>query len=376
MVFTNIIRKPYFGAKIVNCCVYVFSYFCVFDFITCPKLIVHHSSLIVKKMLYRRLGKSGLQVSVLSFGSWVTFGKQIGDDTADRLMSIAYEHGVNFFDNAEIYARGESERVMGRILKQKNWDRSSWTVSSKVFFGDGGKLPNQTGLSRKHIFEACNAALQRLQVDYLDLYFCHRPDKNTPIEETVWAMNHLIAQGKILYWGTSEWSAQEIMEAHMVARDNRLIGPVMEQPQYNMFERHKVEVEFSQIYKTVGLGTTIWSPLSSGILTDKYISQIPDDTRLSLEGFDWLRERSLTREKLESIKKLGAFAQELGVPLAKLAIAWCVQNPNVSTAILGASRPEQLEETLTALEVLPLLTPEVNEKIEEILGNKPLAPQF
>ncbi|MCC7246390.1 MAG: aldo/keto reductase [Saprospiraceae bacterium] len=327
-------------------------------------------------MEYRRLGKSGVQVSVLSFGSWVTFGKQIGDDTAESLMRMAYENGVNFFDNAEIYARGESERVMGRILKKMDWERSSWLVSSKVFFGDGGKLPNQTGLSRKHIFEACHASLKRLQVEYIDLYFCHRPDKNTPVEETVWAMNHLIAQGKILYWGTSEWSAQEIMEAHMVARENRLIGPVMEQPQYNMFHREKVEAEFNKLYSTVGLGTTIWSPLGSGVLTDKYLQKFPADTRLGLEGFDWLKDRSLKPEHLRRAHKLNALAQSLGTTLPKLAIAWCVQNPNVSTAILGASRPEQLKETLDSLDALRLLTPAVNKRIEGILQNKPELPAF
>lgn len=327
-------------------------------------------------MEYRRLGKSGLQVSVLSLGSWITFGKQIGDETAESLMRTAYEQGVNFFDNAEIYARGESEAVMGRILKKMNWDRSSWVVSSKVFFGDGGKLPNQTGLSRKHIMEGCHASLRRLQVDYIDLYFCHRPDKNTPIEETVWAMNHLIAQGKILYWGTSEWSAQEIMEAHLVARENRLIGPVMEQPQYNMFVRDKVEVEYSQVYKTVGLGTTIWSPLFSGLLTEKYIHQFPAGTRLGMEGFEWLKSRNLQPSHLEKVRRLNDLAKKLDTSLPKLAIAWCVQNPNVSTAILGASRPEQLKETLQSLEVLPLLTPKVNAQIERILQNKPKAPEY
>ena len=327
-------------------------------------------------MVYRRLGKSGLQVSVLSFGSWLTFGKQIGDSTAEDLMKIAYDHGVNFFDNAEIYSKGQSEVVMGAVLKKMNWERSSWMVSSKVFFGDGGDKPNQTGLSRKHVIEGCNAALKRLQVDYIDLFFCHRPDKNTPIEETVWAMNHLIAQGKILYWGTSEWSAQEIMEAHMVARDNRLIGPVMEQPQYNMFTRDKVEVEFSQIYKTVGLGTTIWSPLASGVLTEKYFDKFPEGTRLGMEGLDWLRERSLTPGQIEKAHALNKLAKEIGTTLPKLAIAWCVQNPNVSTAILGASKPEQLKETLTSLDVLDLLTHEVNEKIDGILGNKPVHPQY
>lgn len=325
-------------------------------------------------MEYRRLGKSGLQVSVVSFGSWLTFGKQIENDTAEKLMTVAYDRGINFFDNAEIYARGQSEVVMGGILKKMNWERSSWLVSSKVYFGDGGKKPNQTGLSRKHIFDACHASLRRLQVEYIDLYFCHRPDKNTPVAETVWAMNHLIAQGKILYWGTSEWSAQEIMEAHMVARENHLIGPVMEQPQYNMFHREKVELEYAQVYKTVGLGTTIWSPLYSGVLTEKYLDKFPGDTRLSIEGLEWLRERNLTPEYLEKVRRLHEVAKDLGVSLAKLAIAWCIQNPNVSTAILGASKPEQLEETIESLEVVKMLTPEVNARIEEILGNKPVAP--
>lgn len=325
-------------------------------------------------MEYRRLGKSGLQVSVVSFGSWLTFGKQIENDTAEKLMTVAYDRGINFFDNAEIYARGQSEVVMGGILKKMNWERSSWLVSSKVYFGDGGKKPNQTGLSRKHIFDACHASLRRLQVEYIDLYFCHRPDKNTPVAETVWAMNHLIAQGKILYWGTSEWSAQEIMEAHMVARENHLIGPVMEQPQYNMFHREKVELEYAQVYKTVGLGTTIWSPLYSGVLTEKYLDKFPGDTRLSIEGLEWLRERNLTPEYLEKVRRLHEVAKDLGVSLAKLAIAWCIQNPNVSTAILGASKPEQLEETIESLEVVKMLTSEVNARIEGILGNKPVAP--
>lgn len=292
-------------------------------------------------------------------------------------MIKAYENGVNFFDNAEIYARGKSEIVMGNILQKLGWDRTSFVVSSKAFFGDGRKGPNQTGLSRKHLFEACDAALQRLQVDYLDLFFCHRPDKNTPIEETVWAMNHLIQQGKILYWGTSEWSAQEIMEAHMVAREYRLIGPTMEQPQYNMFHRDKMEVEFSQIFKTVGLGTTIWSPLASGVLTGKYLDQFPEGTRLSMEGLEWLKERSLSEEKLNTIRRLKKeVADELGTSMAKLAVAWCLKNPNVSTVILGGSKVNHLEENLSALELLPQLTDEVMEKIEEILGNKPAAPMF
>ncbi len=327
-------------------------------------------------MEYRYLGKSGVQVSALSFGSWLTFGKQIGDDVAENLMAIAYEHGVNFFDNAEIYARGQSEVVMGNILRKMNWERSSFLVSSKVYFGDGGSKPNQTGLSRKHIFEACHAAMKRLQVEYIDLFFCHRPDKKTPIEETVRAMNDLISQGKILYWGTSEWSAQELMEAHMIARELRLIGPVMEQPQYNMFWRDKVEVEYSQMYKTVGLGTTIWSPLGSGVLTDKYLKEFPADTRLSIDGLQWLKDRSLTPDRLEKTRHLNALALDLGTSLAKLAIAWCLKNPNVSTVILGASKPQHLTETLSSMEVMSLLTPEVTEKIEVILENKPEHPQF
>lgn len=327
-------------------------------------------------MEYRRLGKSGLQVSQLSLGSWLTFGQQIEDDLAEELMVLAYEKGVNFFDNAEGYAKGQSEIVMGNILKKQNWDRSSFLVSSKVYFGDGGRKPNQTGLSRKHVFEACHAALKRLQVDYLDLFFCHRPDKNTPIEETVWAMNHLIQQGKILYWGTSEWSAQEIMEAHMVAKDMRLIGPTMEQPQYNMFHRDKVEVEYNQIYKNVGLGTTIWSPLASGVLTDKYLNQFPEGTRMSMKGLEWLKERSLSPERLEKVRSLNKLALDLGTSMAKLAIAWCLKNPNVSTVILGASKKHHLEETLSALDVMPLLTEEVVQKIEGTLGNKPEHPMF
>ncbi len=327
-------------------------------------------------MEYRRLGKSGLQVSTLSLGSWLTFGKQIGDDVAEQLMITAYEAGVNFFDNAEIYARGQSEIVMGKILKKLNWDRTSYVVSSKVFFGDGRKKPNQTGLSRKHVVEACHDALRRLQVEYLDLFFCHRPDKNTPIEETVRTMNDLIRQGKIFYWGTSEWSAQEIMEAHMVAEKYGLIGPTMEQPQYNMFHRDKVEVEYGQIYKTVGLGTTIWSPLASGVLTGKYLNDNPTDTRLNMDGMEWLKERSLNEEKNKKVKELKKIADELGTSLPKLAVAWCAANPNVSTIILGASKVHHLEETLESLEVLPLLTEEVMSKIEEVLNNTPFRPAF
>ncbi len=331
-------------------------------------------------MEYRRLGKSGLQVCALSLGSWLTFGNQISDEVAEQLMITAYEKGVNFFDNAEGYAGGHSEIAMGKILKKLNWDRTSYLVSSKVFFGaddkKGNLKPNQTGLSRKHVFEACHAALKRLQVDYLDLYFCHRPDKNTPIEETVWAMNQLIQQGKVLYWGTSEWSAQEIMEAHLVARQYNLVGPTMEQPQYNMLHRERVELEYSQIYKNIGMGTTIWSPLASGILTTKYLDQFPEDTRLSMESLHWLKNQALTPERLDKSRELNNLAQEIGISLPKLAVAWCLLNPNVSTVILGASKVHQLEETLTAPEILPLLTADVKTRIEAILQNKPKQPMF
>lgn len=328
-------------------------------------------------MEYRRLGKSGLQVSVLSFGSWITFGKQIENNTADDLLTMAYDNGINFFDNAEIYAAGKSEEVMGTILKKKNWARSSYVVSSKVYFGYEDKKPNQTGLSRKHIIEGCHAALKRLQVDYIDLFYCHRPDKNTPIEETVWAMNTLIQQGKIIYWGTSEWANDEIMAAFVFAERHHLIGPTMEQPQYNMFERTKIEKDYLLLFRDFGLGTTIWSPLASGLLSGKYNNGIPKDNRLHIEGMDWLKEQTLGGEsKIEKTKKLTELALEIGTTIPKLAIAWVIKNPHVSTAILGASKKEQLTENLKALEVLPLLTQEVIDKIENILNNKPVQSLF
>lgn len=327
-------------------------------------------------MEYRSLGKSGLQISELSFGSWITFGNQIGDDMSESLMDLAYENGVNFFDNAEVYAAGESEIVMGKILKKKNWSRDSYIVSSKVFFGAGAKVPTQKGLNRKHIVEACNQALKRLQVDYLDLYFCHRPDKLTPIEETVWSMHQLIMQGKILYWGTSEWSAQEIMEAHMFAKQNHLIGPTMEQPQYNMLHRDKMEVEYSQIFKTVGLGTTIWSPLASGYLTGKYLTDSTQNTRLERGELGWLAEKLLNNENKIRVQKLMEFANDHQFSLPQLGIAWCLKNPNVSTVILGATKLNQLKETLESAKLLPLLTPDILDDIEQILGNKPIPPQY
>jgi voltage-dependent potassium channel beta subunit len=329
-------------------------------------------------MEYRRMGKTGLQLSVLSYGSWVSFHKQIDDRIADELMSYAYDNGINFFDNAEVYALGESEKMMGRVLKKKNWDRTSLVISSKAFWGWRGKhnKPNQHGLSRKHLTEACNEALQRLQLDYLDLYFCHRPDKNVPIEEVVWTMNILMQQGKILYWGTSEWSAQEIMEAHMIAEKNHLISPAMEQPEYNMFHRNKLENEFLQIFKTVGLGTTIWSPLASGLLTGKYNNGIPEGSRMAIQGFDWLKDKTLTADRLEKVKKLGAVADKLNTSMAALAVAWCIKNPNVTTAILGATKKDQLTENLKALEVYPLLTTEIMNEIESIIQTKPVLPEY
>ena len=329
-------------------------------------------------MEYRRMGKTGLQLSILSFGSWVTFHKQIDDSISDELMGIAYDNGINFFDNAEVYAGGESEKMMGRVLKKKGWDRTSYTVSSKAFFGWRGKQnqPNQTGLSRKHLTEACHEALQRLQLDYLDLFFCHRPDKGVPIEEVVWTMNILIQQGKILYWGTSEWSAAEIMEAHRVAAQLGLIGPSVEQPQYNLLERDKMEKDYFDVFRTVGMGTTIWSPLASGLLTGKYNNGIPEGSRFALEGFDWLVKRWMAEEKLAKVKKLTEFAAELGVPVASLSIAWTLKNPNVTTTILGATKSKQLIENLRALEVLPLITAEVMTQIDEIIGTKPILPEY
>ena len=328
-------------------------------------------------MEYRRLGKSGLKLSIVSFGSWVSFKKQIDDRKADELMSLAYEHGINFFDNAETYADGESEKMMGRVLKNKNWDRSSYVVSSKVYFGRYGKnfKPNQKGLSRKHVMEACDEALGRLQVDYLDLYFCHRPDKETPIEETVFAMNTLLNQGKILYWGTSEWTGVEIMDAHRIAEKYNLIGPVMEQPQYNLFHREKVEKEFEHIYDSVGLGTTIWSPLASGLLTGKYNNGIPEGSRWHLEEFSWLSKRWLKEDNIEKVKRLGELAKELDVTTAALSIAWCISNPRVTTAILGATKKEQLLQNLDAVKVKEKLTAEILEKIEDIMQTRPDMPK-
>ena len=329
-------------------------------------------------MEYRYMGKTGLQLSTLSFGSWISFHKQIDLKIADELMGISYDNGINFFDNAEVYALGQSEILMGKVLKQKNWDRSSYVVSSKAFWGWRGKenKPNQTGLSRKHLTEACHEALNRLQVDYLDLYYCHRPDKKTPIEEVVWTMNNLIQQGKILYWGTSEWSGVEIMEAHRVAGQLGLMGPVVEQPQYNMFERNKMENEYLTIFNTVGMGTTIWSPLASGFLTGKYNDGIPDDSRFGIHGLEWLKEKWMVDDKLNQVKELAALSDELGVKLSNLAIAFCIKNPNVTSVILGATKKEQLEENLKSLDIVNLLSDEVMQRIEAIVKSKPVLPEF
>lgn len=322
-------------------------------------------------MKYRRLGKSGLQVSELSFGAWVTFAQQIGEATAEKLMTIAYDAGVNFFDNAEAYANGKAEIVMGKILKRRKWGRDTFLVSSKVFWG--GDLPNQEGLSRKHVIEACHAALRRLQVDYLDLYFCHRPDPNTPVEETVRAMSDLIAQGKVLYWGTSEWSAREINQAHRIARELRLVPPTMEQPEYNMFHRQRVEKEFAPLYDTVGLGLTTWSPLASGLLTGKYNDGDPGGTRISLKNYGWLRqqfESAEARKRLSKVKKLASIANDLGTTLPRLGIAWCLKNPNVSTVITGASKLKQVEENMKAGEVVDQLNDNVRRRIDHILRDR------
>ena len=326
-------------------------------------------------MQYRRLGKSGLQVSEFSLGSWVTFAKQVDTGDAKSLMTAAYDAGVNFFDNAEGYESGASEVVMGEALKDLGWTRDSYIVSSKVFWG--GKKPTQRGLSRKHVTDACHAALRRLQVDYLDLYFCHRPDIDTPIEETVRAMHDLITQGKVLYWGTSEWNAQQITEAHGVARAHHLTPPTMEQPQYNLFERTKVEGDYAPLYDTVGLGTTIWSPLASGILTGKYNGAIPNDSRMTLPGYEWLRDALSTpqgQDRLAKVSALSALAADAGMPVHHLALLWCLANPRVSTVILGASRTSQLVDNLGALANRDKMTPDLLAAIEAVMDNKPTAP--
>ncbi len=323
-------------------------------------------------MEYRHLGSSGLQVSALSFGAWVTFAQQYGEEIAYDCMKAAYDAGVNFFDNAEAYAGGRAETVMGNVLQRVGWKRSDLVISTKIFWG--GEGPNDNGLSRKHILEGTNAALARLQLDYVDLIYCHRPDIRTPIEETVRAMSYLVDQGKAFYWGTSEWSAAQIMEAYGIARREHLVPPTMEQPQYNMFHRERVEKEYAHLYDEIGLGTTIWSPLASGLLTGKYSEGIVEGTRATLKGYEWLRKNFESEQGLANIQKarqLQPIADELGCSLAQLAIAWCLKNPHVSTVITGASRAEQVVENMKALDVVPQLAPEIIDRIEAILQNKP-----
>ena len=323
-------------------------------------------------MNYRRLGKTGLKVSELSYGSWVTFSFQLGVDSAAEIMKLAYDNGVNFFDNAEAYAGGQAEIIMGEAIKKLGWSRDTYIVSSKVFFG--GEKPTQCGLSHKHIIDACHGALKRFQVDYLDLYFCHRPDPETPIEETVRAMHTLVLQGKVCYWGTSEWSAPEIEEAYRISRELGLTPPSMEQPEYNMFARDKMEHEYLQLFEQEQLGTTIWSPLASGLLTGKYLDGTPDGSRTSLENYKFIRDQFESAdyiERHEKVQELYQLAEELGLPLVNLALCWCLKNQNVSTVILGASKIEQLKQNLQSLDHMNILDDSVIDRINGILKNKP-----
>jgi voltage-dependent potassium channel beta subunit len=321
-------------------------------------------------MNYRRLGKAGIKLSELSLGAWVTYGGQVGLDVARDCMAAAYDAGVNFFDNAEAYAGGDAERVMGEAIKQLGWRRESVVVSTKIFWG--GEGPNDTGLSHKHVIEGVNNALRRFGMDYVDLVFCHRPDPNTPIEETVRAMDIVIKQGKAFYWGTSEWSAAEVMRADAIARQYGLTPPTMEQPQYNMFTRERFEREYAPLYTELGYGTTIFSPLAAGLLTGKYNEGIPAASRAALSGYEWLK-RGITPERIDKLRHLQAIAAELNCSMAQLALAWCLKNPHVSPVITGASRPEQVTENMQALEVVSKLTPEGMTRIEQILENNPTA---
>jgi voltage-dependent potassium channel beta subunit len=319
-------------------------------------------------MEYRRLGRAGLKVSALSLGAWVTYGGQVGEQVAEECMKEAYAAGVNFFDNAEGYADGNAEIVMGNVIKKQGWRREDLVISTKIFWGGSG--PNDTGLSHKHIIEGVNNALKRFQMDYVDLVFCHRPDPETPIEETVRAMDLVIKQGKAFYWGTSEWSAAEIALADGIARQYGLTPPTMEQPQYNMFHRERFEKEYAPLYRYLNYGTTIWSPLASGLLTGKYNNGIPEDSRAALKGYEWL-QKGITEEKIAKVRQLQVVADELGCSLAQLGLAWCLKNPHVSTVITGASRASQVQENMKALDVVPLLTDDVMERIEGILDNRP-----
>ena len=320
-------------------------------------------------MDYRRLGRAGLKVSALSLGAWVTYGGQVGEAVARECMAAAFDAGVNFFDNAEAYAGGQAEIVMGNVIKQLGWRRESLIVSTKIFWG--GEGPNDVGLSHKHIIEGVNNALKRLQLEYVDLLFCHRPDPDTPIEETVRAMDIVIKQGKAFYWGTSEWRATDIMRADGIARQYGLTPPTMEQPQYNMFVRERVEQEYVPLYQELGYGTTIWSPLASGLLTGKYNDGIPADSRAALQGYAWLRDTVITEDSVAKVRQLKPIADDLGCTLAQFGLAWCLKNPHVSSVITGASRAAQVTENMRALDVVPRLTDDVMARIEAILEDEP-----
>ncbi|XP_002968103.2 probable voltage-gated potassium channel subunit beta [Selaginella moellendorffii] len=326
-------------------------------------------------MQYRHLGKTGLKVSVLGYGAWVTFGNQLDVKDAKILLSRCRDSGINFFDNAEVYANGRAEEIMGQAIRELGWKRSDVVISTKIFWGGPG--PNDKGLSRKHIIEGVKASLKRLEMEYVDLLYCHRPDPATPMEETVRAMNYVIDHGWAFYWGTSEWTAQQITEAWEVARRLGLIGPCVEQPEYNLLARDKVEVEYLPLYSSYGIGVTTWSPLASGVLTGKYTKfSIPPDSRFSLENYKNLANRSLVDDILLKVDKLRPIAAKLDVSLAQLAIAWCASNPNVSSVIMGATKESQLIENVKALELLPRLTPDVMDKIEAAVMSKPKKPDL
>jgi voltage-dependent potassium channel beta subunit len=322
----------------------------------------------VAEMQYRRLGSSGLKVSVLSFGSWVSFKTQLDEDRALACMEAAYDAGVNFFDNAEAYAGGEAERIMGTAFAKLGWPRESYTVSTKFFWGLSDEVNMSNTLNRKYLSQAIDRSLERFGLDFVDLVFCHRADPETPIEETVWAMHDMVASGKALYWGTSEWTADEIRAAWEIAERHHLHKPQMEQPQYNLLSRRRVEKEYARLYTDIGLGTTVWSPLASGLLTGKYLDGVPEGSRAALEGYEWLRESLTASEANEKVRRLKVVADDLGCTLAQLSIAWCARNPNVSTVITGASRPEQVGENMQALEVLPLLDDEVLARLDEAVA--------
>ena len=317
-------------------------------------------------MQYRRLGRSGLKVSVLSFGSWVSFGPQLAGASARDCLAAAYDGGINFFDNAEVYAGGQSETIMGEAIHQLGWPRHSYVISTKFFWGIEGGVNTRNTLNRKYLLHGIDGSLRRLGLDFVDLIFCHRADPETPVEETVWAMHDIIESGRALYWGTSEWGAEDIGKAWAVAERDHLHRPVMEQPQYNLLERTKVELEFQPLYEEIGLGLTTWSPLASGLLSGKYLNGVPEGSRASLPGYEWLRERLTDPAVNDRVRALKQVADDLGVTLSQLSIAWCMANEHVSTVITGASRVDQVLENLGALEAAVRLTPDVRARIEEI----------